>query len=304
VSAADVPPHARERLAGSAWTSTLSVQEHAAVRGVGFEPVGQVMGSTVDLLSYDGIGGCGSALGQPSRVAGTGSVAGSSWSGYAVRVRALYAARRRAMARLEAECRLLGADGVVGVTLTHAPFPGLKASWEFRATGTAVRSRGREHPARPFMTALSGQDFSALLRAHWVPCGLVMGVAIGVRHYTVASFNSTRKWTTAEVPGYTQLVEHTRAQVRKELSGDAQRQGAAGVVLQEMELHVSERPCTSLGGEDNVAEATLLGTAITPFRHSAEPPAAVLQVLRLDELHQRVRGTTLVDDDEESPWQS
>jgi uncharacterized protein YbjQ (UPF0145 family) len=314
LSAGGLPQEAAARLdqlrRTSSWTSTLSVSEFAAVRGVGFDPVGQVMGSTVDQLGNAGFGGCGAGAGGPSgmtgwtgrNLSGTGASARSRWSGYYPRVQALYAARRRAMGRLQQECEALGGDGVVGVHLTHGRFPGVAQAIEWQATGTAVRSRGAVRPRRPFLTDLTGQEFAKLLHARWVPCGLVLGVAIAVRHNDVQTWSAQRTWSNAEIPGYTEVVHEARRQVRLELEGDARRQGGEGVVLQEMTLQVGERECTSYGGTDSIAEATLIGTAVTRFHHTEPAVPAGLQILRLDQPHERVVSRRLVDQDEESPW--
>lgn len=85
----------RMRRTGS-WTSDLSVGEFAAVRGVGFDPVGQVVGPTVDWIGYSGWGSCGpyrptagsryrsTAGGSPGRVVGTGGTGSSPSVGYGV----------------------------------------------------------------------------------------------------------------------------------------------------------------------------------------------------------------------------
>lgn len=53
-----LPPAAAERLASAGgsgtWTSALSTGEFAAIRSVGFEPVGQVMGSAVFHIGRSG----------------------------------------------------------------------------------------------------------------------------------------------------------------------------------------------------------------------------------------------------------
>ena len=55
---ATLPPAARDRLAeirgSGTWGSALSADEFAAIRGVGFEPVGQVLGACVYNIGYAG----------------------------------------------------------------------------------------------------------------------------------------------------------------------------------------------------------------------------------------------------------
>lgn len=173
---------------------------------------------------------------------------------------------------------------MVGVYLEIAPFPGAAKAVEFSAIGTAVRARGSYHPRSPFLSDVSGQDFAKLVHSGWVPCGLAFGVAVGVRHDDWDTRQATRSWSNAEVPGYTDLVQHVRAKVRSDLAADVVRQGGTGVVLREMDLRITEQECQlSEGNLDHVAQATVVGTAIVPFTRTspdALPPS--LTILRLD----------------------
>src|SRR5215813_9118850 len=59
---AGLPPAARNRMTeirgSGTWGSALSTDEFAAIRGVGFEPVGQVLGACVYNIGYAGGYGC------------------------------------------------------------------------------------------------------------------------------------------------------------------------------------------------------------------------------------------------------
>lgn len=296
----------------ASWTSDLSGGEFAAVRGVGFAPVGQVVGSTVDWIGYSGWGSCGpyraaagsryrsTAGGSPGRVVGTGGTGSSPSVGYGVLRAALYSARRRATRRLEQECIAVGGDGVVGVQLTIRPFPGVKHALEFTAVGTAVRARGRQHPALPFLSDLSGQDFARLLHSGWVPCGLAFGVAVGVRHDDYRTLGVARSWRNGELAAYTQLVQWTRAEVRTQIGTDVTRQGGSALVVQDMTLKIREQECRRYeGNQDHVAEATMIGTALAAFRPDLPQRPGVLQILRLDQRHDRVVGARLTDQEQE-----
>ena len=271
-------------MATTGWTSTHSTAEFAAVRSVGFDPVGLVMGTTVQQLGYRGWGGCGQygvGYGSGSRVAGTGRSSKSYYVGYAPLVSAMYAARRRAVQRLVTECRQAGGDGIVGTHLTMRPFPGISDAVEFQAIGTAVRGNGSRHLRDPFVTDLTGQDFAKLLMSGWMPCGLVFGVAIGVRHDDSRTQRATLSWRNAEVPGYTQLVQETRAQVRREIEEDVVRHGGEGLVVRGMRLRIREQECPNGNARDHVAEATLVGTAVTRFTVHPSPEARPLLMLHL-----------------------
>ncbi len=295
---AGLPPVAAARTAearsSGTWSSALSTGEFAAIRSVGFEPVGQVMGSAVYRVArtatYWGYYDCGYPRGVfrstgPARVAVSGQGAAS-----AELVRVLMDARHRALGRMAAECTALGGDGVVAADLTMAAFPAAPHCLEFKVIGTAVRARGTVRPARPFTTHLDGQGFAKLLTAGWVPVELLVGTSIGVRHddWTTRRQN----WFAAgnqEVTGWTDLVATTRHDARMALSDQAWRSGADGVVLGRSSLRVWEETCVrnrntnnDSDKRDHVAEATMIGSSVAAFATRAAPRAATLTVLPLD----------------------
>lgn len=286
-----LPPAARDRL-GSArqagtWTSSLTVEEFAALRSVGFEPVGQVMGSTVHNLAwwYRSSADCGYRqvlLGAGPAQTVTSGMRGA-WSGYGAYVDTLYRARRTAMGRMAAECAALGGDGVVAVRLTIAPFQGASNHLEFQAVGTAVRAAGDVRPGRVFRSHLSGQDFGKLIKSGWVPVDLVLGTSIGVRHDDRAVQRSAVAFAPAqEVGGWTELVSVTRHEARGHLLADAARTGGDGVVLSGVDLQVRRRECRHGGDHqhDHVVETTVIGTAIAEFV-AAHRPVRPLTIMRL-----------------------
>ncbi len=273
----DLPAVARARMAGirssGTWGSALTTDEFAAIRSVGFEPVGQVFGAAV----YNAGGAeysCpgvwkSSGDGMPAQVSGRGG-AGS----FGPLVQAMYQARHAAIDRMSAECAELGGNGVVGVRLSRGSFRFGGA--EFTAIGTAVRAPGAAPgPPVPFTSDLSGQDFAKLIMAGWVPAGLALGISIGSRHDDRTTARQAR-WTSgnAEVAGWTELVSSARHDARIQLEHDVRRLGAEGVVIAGLSLQVRERDCPeTVGRRDHVAEATLIGTAIARFARAGEPPA-------------------------------
>jgi uncharacterized protein YbjQ (UPF0145 family) len=281
--------------ASGTWSSALSTDEFAAIRSVGFEPVGQVLGAAVYNLGYRGGYGCPSYsyFGSYSRFAtgwagnqGAATSVSSSGSGsaYAPLVQTLYAARRAAIGRMAAECAQLGGHGVVGVLLTIGNFPA--GGLEFKAIGTAVRAPGAMALKRPFTSDVSGQDFAKLIADGVVPVGLALGISIGARHDDWLTRNQASRWTSGntEVSGYTDLINKTRHDARDQLRRDVRDHGAEGVVIQRMEMRVGEHECPAQeGARDHVAEVTIIGTAITHFSsssRSAERPS--LAILSLD----------------------
>lgn len=298
LTAGRLPIRAQQRLAtmraDQAFTSDLTVDEHHAIRSVGFAPVGQVMGSCVYHLGYLGSWNCnyyqgvsGSFLGSSrpdlyrQRRLATDMVMPAVTEADQLRD-SLYDARMLAVNRMRQECAGLGGDGVVAVRLTIEPFPA--GGFEFKAIGTAIRAAGDVRPRQPFMSDLSGQDFAKLITAGWVPCGFILGVAAVVRHDDYRTQVQARSWSNNEVTGYTELVHTARHLARKRLRADCARSGGAGVVVQSMFLQVREQRCGYGSGEqhDHLAEAMVIGTAITPFQHAGgNAPPAPLPIMRL-----------------------
>jgi hypothetical protein len=72
-----------------------------------------------------------------------------------------------------------------------------------------------------------------------------------------------------------------RTDARNELELDLVRMGAEGVVVREMEMHISDRRCPVVPfGKDHVVQATIVGTAIAQFASVAPPP--IYGIRRLD----------------------
>jgi uncharacterized protein YbjQ (UPF0145 family) len=272
------------------FTSNLTTGEFAAIRSVGFSPVGQVMGSAVYNVgwSYTGCGYVGAYGGMrgPTMFNPSGSwVSGAPVADVPSIRNLLEQARHRAVERMRTECEGLGGDGIVGVRLTLRNF--YDNGVEFAAMGTAVRADGANRPPKPFTSDLSGQDFAKLLRGGWVPVDLVMGVGAVIRHDDWAQLSQMGSWRNNEIGGLTELVNTARASARQSLARDTARRGGHSVVLQDMRLSVFESRCAYGGAEmkDHIADAFVFGTAITPLdpsgRRSQAPPPP-LQMLRLN----------------------
>ena len=267
------------------WDSALTSDEFAAIRSVGFEPVGQVFGGAVYSAGSASGSSCPGTGGSPGGAAQASPaiyVSGQGGPGsLGPLVQAMNQARHTAMDRMTAECAVLGGHGVVGVRLSRGPF--ILGGLEFSVIGTAVRARGAAHgPLAPFTCDLSGQDFAKLIMTGWVPAGLVLGISIGVRHDDRTTIRQAR-WRSgnAEVAGWTELVGQSRRDARDQLETDVRRLGAEGVVIAAMQLQVRERDCpVQVGRRDHIAEATLIGTAIARFsrpgRGDTQPALSVM----------------------------
>lgn len=282
-----LPPAAQARLENArdqhTWTSSVSVDEFSCLRAAGFEPVGQVMGSTVHNLGwwYGSMVDCGYRRGYGAIRTVTSGTRGG-WGGYSAYVNTLYEARHTAMNRMSAECAALGGDGVVAVELTIEPFRGAANTLEFQAIGTAVRAQGDRRPPKPFLSHVTGQEFAKLIEAGWVPVDMVFGSSIGVRHDDWRTQWSTGRYAPPqEVSGWTELVAVTRQEARQHVRRDAARVGGRGVVLSDVDLKVHERECSfNENQHDHVVETTVIGTAIAEFRTSHHPPST-LKIMRL-----------------------
>jgi uncharacterized protein YbjQ (UPF0145 family) len=271
---------------GRGWSSPGSIGEFGATTIAGFDPVGQVFGTTVAYLGpvpYDRCFATGSAR--------TGRMSADPHN---PRLARLYTARGVALERAVDECRALGGDGIVGARMSSAGF--FTDTTELTVEGTAVRARALTRPAAPFTTHVPGQDLARLLRSGWMPFALVYGIAIASCHFDDGMFQQTRRGVGAagnrEVSGYTRLVNDARREARRALEAAVNDVGGHGAVLQEMTMHFSERECPAFDQRfDYVVEATILGSAIVPFERS-EPTTrqAPLAIMRLDHRAEDVAG--------------
>jgi uncharacterized protein YbjQ (UPF0145 family) len=256
--------------------SALATGELAAIRATGFLTVGRVTGAAgyAFPITEDRCPGTWSSLGVNAQAYSTAqtdlsSVSGSPDGTLATMVRAMDAARREAIDRMAAECAALGGHGVVGVRLTSSLSSSYTSEYlECTAIGTAVRAPGVPPLDHPFTADLSGQDFAQLLMKGWTPVGLVLGLAIGVRHENVTPSQYARN---TEIGGITHLISVTRHDARRKLSQEVRRVSGDGVVVRSVDLTIRERECPKSSGHDLIAEATVAGTAITRFALPAQP---------------------------------
>jgi uncharacterized protein YbjQ (UPF0145 family) len=262
-SLAGIPESGRERIERMKkevdrgfFTSDLSINEFLLVKQSGFDPLGLVLGSSIYHIGFQQ----------------------ANWSRnqeMGVLTQAMYHARELAMTRMEEEADQLGADGVVGVRLDIGRYEWGADLAEFIAVGTAVKHReGELHRApngRPFTSDLSGQDFSALLRAGYRPVGLVMGNCV----YHVAHQGMRAAWRqigrNQEMPTYTQALYEARELAMERMQAEATELQANGIVG----ARIVER---SHGWGSHVIEFFAIGTGVVPIstEHLIEQPTMVL----------------------------
>jgi len=254
-------------------TSDLGVEELLLVRAAGFRPLGLVLGCRVVHAKRRQAGRW-----ADSRELGTLTTA-------------ISLAREEAMGHLQDEAARLGADGVVGVRLS---VEGLgRGGWgpdqaEVTALGTAVVASpaapgpegGWRQPAgRPFTSALSGQDFWALLQAAHQPLGLVLGSCVqhvGPRDPGTVLAALGRN---VELPAYTRLLYDARELALQRMQTEARGLAADGVVGVRLRQ----------GGDSwgpHTWEFLAVGTAVRGWHRTQQPPTPQL-VLGLDD---RQRG--------------
>lgn len=215
-----LPQDARARLSelqtdGGLFTSDLSVNEFVVIRDAGFHPRGLVLGSSIYHVGWRR---------RPWRR----SVELARMS------QALYTARELAMDRMVTEAEMLGADGVVGVRLDANYYAWGRQSAEFIALGTAVsaedRGGWRTPSGAPFTSDLSGQEFWVLMKAGFVPVGLVMGVCV----YHVAHRQLLQAaWqlgTNSELTNFTQALYEARELAMTRMQAEADQLNADGIV--------------------------------------------------------------------------
>lgn len=261
-----LPQHARARLTSmrgdathrSMFTSDLSVNEFLLTREAGFEPVGMVMGSSIYHIGWQ-VG---------------------SWKQnmeLEVLTRATYHARELAMERMVEEAAILGADGIIGVRLEITTQEWETELAEFVAIGTAIRANNgqsyRNAQGKPFTSTLSGQDFWTLLKAGYLPTGMVMGNCV----YHIAH-QGMGQWfkqigRNVEMFNYTQGLYEARELAMERLQAEARVLQSAGVLGTTVTQGNYE-------WESHVIEFFALGTAIVPLsgNHQIQTPSLTLNL--------------------------
>jgi uncharacterized protein YbjQ (UPF0145 family) len=223
------------------FTSDLSVNEFVLIEEAGFHPLGLVMGSSIYHTGF-----------QTRR-----------WTKSMELVKlstAMYDARELAMARLEAEAKALGADGVVGVRLEANYHQWGRNAIEFIAVGTAIKSADgvayHHEDGTPFTSDLSGQEFWMVLKAGYIPRSLVLGNC--VFHIGRRSLGTTLRslWRNIELAHITEGLYQARELAMTRMQDDALGKGADGIVgvtLTEKSHHFG----------NHVLEFLVLGTSVT-----------------------------------------
>jgi uncharacterized protein YbjQ (UPF0145 family) len=202
------------------FTSDLSAKEHLLTREQGYQPLSQVMGSSIYQVGW-----------QYTRQYSWGT----SIQEMVTVSEAHQHAAQLALGRLEQEAKLLRAHGVIGVRFTQRDYEWGSNLIEYTAIGTAIKLPNTPLGAHPFLSDLSGQEFWTLLQAGYYPAGVVTGyssfwVALGSQ-----MTQQLRGWWgggsyNQEVVPFTQGVYTARHQAMKRADSMAKSMGAIGVV--------------------------------------------------------------------------
>ncbi len=311
-----LPPAAQRRLSAaresSLWSAPVAPGEQAALRSVGFEPVGTVVASIPSwpfayhfpsgLLSAAGAGRTATTpLGQFSTyyppddaltakraggftrdyIEGTSVIVpdfGFSWQKVVreERERQLVSA---VLDRLGAEASALGAHGVVAVRLgwRHRPdldFGELEVH-DVNAVGLAVSARGANFGHEPFTATLSGGEVCALLADGLAPSQVVCGVGVVRADMGNRTRRHMRSLGQVEVPQFSEAVEKSLSIA----TADLERRGAtAGDVIVDCKVDVIFNRIVGAGVEPHTR---VLGTAMRRFKPLGRPE--VLTVMRLND---------------------
>ena len=142
--------------------------------------------------------------------------------------RAFNDTRHLALARITEEARAAGANAVVGIKTTIAPFQGVQ---EMLMIGTASYHPGLPDSCRshPVTSDLTCQEMWNLAKMGYAPLQLVLGASV----YSMGWVGRVKNWVASFVRGelddYTKLVYEARAQAIDKIRQEARRVGADDV---------------------------------------------------------------------------
>ena len=257
VAAGGIPLRASERLAeergehARLFTSDLSVSEFLLTKLAKCDPISQVMGSSI----YH-VGQIPDYKGKTAEITVISDAHRES--------------RRLALARLQQEAELVGADAVIGVHLRDRMITmGSRGKGgddggevlEFTVVGTAVRAPWITHPkGHPIITDLSGQDLWALAQDGFEPCGFLFEFC----RYHVWHVTQGAGMNAVELGEASAAVDKARAIAARKLTAQAAKHDAEFVVGSEIEFTVREVPC-GFGGcelDDLDVDVSWFGTGI------------------------------------------
>ncbi len=213
------------------FSSTLTAKEYLLAREAGYQPVGQVMGTSFMHVGYNYYN------------------TGMGWN-FTGEMQSLSLAHKQArelaVSRLRQEAKLLGADGVIGVRVKKTNSSWSEGVTEFTAIGTAIRLPDREVLSHiknlPFTSSLSGQAFWQLFEGGYWPCGLVMGncsyFVYGDWQTRSAQFGFFSSLSNQELTQFSNGVSTARHIALDRLRQDIAAEGGDGAVDMDVEYKI------------------------------------------------------------------
>jgi uncharacterized protein YbjQ (UPF0145 family) len=276
ILAGGLPDLAQQRLSelseAGMTSSFLSVAEAAVAASGGLEPVGQLVGASSCRLAE---GVIRRTRGPQGRLPPGSSV----WHERDGPIRSWDQARRRALARLSEQARMLGADAVLGVR----PELRLRAFVvEVILTGTAVRDRaaGRPTTTEPVLGMVSTVEYGLLRQAGVDVVGIVgscSSVEVQPSMTTRQTIGSrlTGGGVNGELDDLTEGVYEARRLAIDRLRADAKRLKATGVIGADLAGSLTEHH----GFDPHLGVTVqLLGTAVRGGVRRALSPQPVLDM--------------------------
>ena len=256
------------------FSSDLSTREFTLARTLGYQPLSQVMGSSIYHVGW-----------QYTRTYSYNP----SEKELTTLSQAHQHAAQLALSRLDQEAALLKAHGVIGVRLTTRDYEWGANMLEYTAIGTAIRLPDAPLPQHPFLSDLSGQEFWTLLQAGYYPAGIATGfcsyyVALGSR--LTRQIKSWFNWTNQEIVPFTQGIFTARHLAMSRVESMARNFNAVGVVGMHINFNRQTIEYETEGSGSHLDLAlnfSITGTAITAQRanHIIPPPRPTLTLTDL-----------------------
>jgi hypothetical protein len=244
-----------------------------SVLSLQFEAVGSVTGAYALQLGYGGVA-CtywGDTASVPVIAANAENFHNELWAG--------------AIGRLEQDALRVGADGVVGVSVVEQPLDA--NGHQLQLVGTAIRLRTVDQLPRPFLSALSMDDFLKLLMAGWVPTGIAWGhSAVHVHGWLVSPWRQGVSRQNAEMAGPTMGVNAARERAQLLMHKSMQACQAQGAVGTSMTITRHAQPCGSGSGYSQrgggasgmLISAHAVGTGVVRYRDPVAPVGAAIDL--------------------------
>lgn len=265
LEAGGLPFRAQRRLAELAtpghqvFSSTLTPAESVVARATGLSPISQVMGASVMHVGWSA----------------QSTMTASGYELISLTV-AHETARRRALARMLEEAKLLRAHVVVGVKYVERPLEWGEELVEVMVTGTAMRVAGFPDTDAPPLTLLDADELWKLHQAGYWPVAIAMGNCYWFEPHCDCQADGSI--FSGPLPMHTNAVRQARALATERFRGFAAHFHAAGVVGVKVRRHAHGHHHD--GHSRFHVEILLLGTAVVR-RGTAEPPHKPMIVMDL-----------------------